>query len=326
MKNFFPLIALGNEAPVVAAEDLRPGVIALANEARFTAANYSEALTQYITGWRDTENLLATLDFIAPRVPVGRRFEWKKAENAEAFLSETDDERAIGSGFKRVEYKGSTQLGKTRNRGLTYRIDRDEEGPTVNEERITALLTQRIRRNQLRRGVTALLALANNTNKVWNAAATPDEDMRAAVSAAQIAGGVFPNRGLIGLAAWNLRAGAYADSTKAGAFAGLSKSAKEVGNMIGLDDLRTDRSLFQVSAAAKQRIMTSAAVFFHAQDLVGVDDPTHVKRFVTPAGDGDLRVYRHEVGAKFIDITVEHYDDIVGTSTVGAEKLTIAAA
>ncbi|MES2692783.1 MAG: hypothetical protein V4773_04865 [Verrucomicrobiota bacterium] len=325
MKNFFPLLSLANEAPVAAADELRPGVIALANEARFTSANYSQPLTEYIAGWRDTENLLATLDYIAPRVPVSRRFEWKKAENAEAFLSELDDERAIGAGFKRVEYKGTTQLGKTKNRGLTYRIDRDEAGLAGNEERIVALLTQRIRRNQLRRAVTVLLALANNTNKTWSSGTpNPDEEMRTAVAAAQLAGGVFPNRGIIGLAAWNLRAGIYSASDKAGAFAGLAKTPTEVGGMIGLDDLRVDRSLYQSSGTAKTRIMTSAAVFFHAQDLVGVDDPTHVKRFVTPAGDGDLRVYRHEVGAKFIDLTVEHYDEIVGTSTIGAEKLTIS--
>ena len=326
MKNFYPLITLGNEAtPVVAAEDIRPGMIALANEARFTSANYSQPLTEYITGWRDTENLEATLNYIAPRVPVGRRFEWKKADNSEAFLSETDDVRAIGTGFKRVEYKGTSQLGKTLNRGLTYRIDRDEEGPTVNEERVVALLTQRIRRNQLRRAITALLALAHNTAKTWSSGTpNPDEEMREAVATAQLASGVFPNRGIIGLAAWNLRSGVYSASDKAGAFAGLAKSPKEVGGMIGLDDLRVDRSLYQSTQTAKARIMTSAAVFFYAQDLVGADDPTHLKRFVTPVGDGDLRVYRHEVGPKFIDITIEYYDDIVGTSTVGAEKLTIS--
>lgn len=326
MKNLYPLLSLGNEAglmPVVPYEELRPGVMALANESRLTAATFNEPLTNYLVGWRDTEDLLTTIDYIAPRVPVGRRYEWKKAENAEAFLSELDDERAVGAGFKRVEYTGKTQLGKTKNRGLTVRIDRDEAGPVINEERTVALIMQRIRRNQLRRAITALLALANNTAKTWDAASKPDEDMRAAVAAAQLASGMFPNRGLIGLVAWNARASVYSGGDKAGAFAGLAKTPKEVGQGIGLSDLRTNASLYQSAGAAKTRIMTSTAVFFTANDLVGEDDPTHVKRFVSPAGDGDVRVHRQEVGAKFIDITVEHYDDIVGTSTVGAEKLTV---
>jgi hypothetical protein len=41
-------------------------------------------------------------------------------------------------------------------------------------------------------------------------------------------------------------------------------------------------------------------------------------------GDGDFRVYRQPIGSKFIDISVEYYDNVVGTSTVGAQSLTIS--
>ena len=325
MKDIFPLISLGNETPLIAdSSDLRPGAIALANEARFTAVNFSEPLTQYAVGWGDSENLQSTLDWISPRVPVGRRFEWKKADNSEAFLSETDDERAIGSAFKRVEYKGTSQLGKTRNRGLTIRLDRDEDGAIVNEERSVALLRQRMLRNEVRRAITALLALATNTAKTWNSSATPDDDMIAAVAAAQLDSGVFPNRGIIGLAAWNLRRTSYSAQNNAGANAGLSLSASAVAGLIGLDDLRVSRELFQLTATAKSRLMTSSFIAFNAQAMLGKDDPSNMKRFVTPVGDGDFRVYRQEVGPKFIDITIEAYSDIVGTSTVGAQKLTIS--
>lgn len=329
MKNkLFPLISLGNEAsPVLPdASQLVPGAIALANEARFSTSTYSEPLTQYLTGWKDPEDLEAKISYIAPKVPVARRFEFKAAKNAEAFLSEIDDLREIGSAFKRVEYRGSTVLGKTRNRGLTIRLDRDELGGLMSEERAVALLRQRILRNAYRRAMTALLALANNTAQVWGATDLPDEDMRAAIAAGQLASGVFPNRGLVGLVAWNLRSAAYAGSDKAGAFAGLAKMPREVGQSLGLEDLRTEASLYQSSGTAKTRILESIAVFFYAQDFVDKDDPSHVKRFVSAVdGGGDMRVHREEVGPKFIDLTIEHYDDIVGTSTVGAEKLTISA-
>src|SRR3954470_16075090 len=86
------------------------GQLCLANEARFTAAFASEPLTAYATGWVDTNNIEKTLDFLAPPVQTGWRFEFKKADNSEAFLSETDDIRAIGADFKHVEYRGSTVL------------------------------------------------------------------------------------------------------------------------------------------------------------------------------------------------------------------------
>src|SRR3954471_3482776 len=74
-----------------------PGEIVLANEARFNVAYYSEPLTNYIVGWKDGNNIEATLDFVFPPVQVPRRFEYKKADNAEAFYSETDDVRSIGA-------------------------------------------------------------------------------------------------------------------------------------------------------------------------------------------------------------------------------------
>src|SRR5688572_12549874 len=84
-----------------------PGVVCLANEARFTAEFASEPLTSFTVGWSDTNNIEKTLDFLFPPVQTARRFEFKKADNAEAFLSETDDVRAIGADYKHVEYRGS---------------------------------------------------------------------------------------------------------------------------------------------------------------------------------------------------------------------------
>lgn len=327
MKNIFPLISLGNEQPVIKDYSLLvPGSVCLANEARLTTATFSEALTAYAAGWSDKENLQETVNFIAPRTPVGRRFEYKKAKNAEAFLSEVDDERVIGADFKRVEYRGDTVNSKTKNRGLTIRLDRDEMSGLMDEERATALLLQRIKRNKLRRAITVILAAATDTPVNWGNAGTPDEDMREAVAAAQLSSGVYPNRGLIGLVAWNLRAQIYSAQDTAGAFAAMNNTPDQVGQKLGLEGFRSLASLYQSSPTAKTRILASLAVFFYAQDMMSKDDPSVVKEFVSSVdGGGDTRVHREEIGPKFLDITVEHYDSIEGTAGtgVGATKLTI---
>jgi hypothetical protein len=55
-----------------------------------------------------------------------------------------------------------------------------------------------------------------------------------------------------------------------------------------------------------------------------MDDPTNFKRFWTPVeGGGKYRVYEQPVSAKLVDLTVEHYSNVVTTSTVGLRKLTI---
>src|SRR6185503_15087673 len=131
---------------------LVPGQVYLANDSRFLSAFFSEPLTTYATGWRDPNNIEATLDFVAPPVQVGRRFEYKAQLNAEAFLSETNDIRAIGSDFKQVEYKGTDETGKTYNKGLTMRVDLDVVGAVPNwRELFTNRLLQRLLRSELRR-------------------------------------------------------------------------------------------------------------------------------------------------------------------------------
>jgi hypothetical protein len=328
VKNFTPLISLGNEAPIVLDSDnLRPGVIALANESRLTASQYSEALTAYAVGYRDPENLLAAVDYIAPPVSVGRRFNFKKIGDDQFFLTETDDERQIGAGFKRVEYSGSEQDARTRNRGLKYILDRDEDGGATTEEQVVAMLQQRIIRNKYRRAISALLGLSAGTAAVFNAASSPDELIKAALAAAQLEIGTYPNRGLIGLVAWNLRSAAMAASDKAGAFAGLAKTPAQVAGDLFLDDLRVDKSLFQETKTAKNRIVGSNFLGFTGYDGMTKDDPSNLKQFYTPVGGGRWRVLRKETGDgnKFVEIVVEHYELIIGTSTKGVARLNITA-
>lgn len=325
MKNFYPLIALPmiNEQRVQpASNDLPPGVIALVNDSRLVGANYNESLTQFTVGYRDPENLLASADYIAPPVPVGRRFDWKKTDAVKDFLTETDDERAIGAGFKRVEYAGTEQNSKTRNRGLMYILDRDEDGGATTEEQIVAMLQQRIIRNKYRRAITALAAISAGDALTFSAATQPDELMKGLLATAQLETGVYPNRGLIGLAAWNLRSAAYAANDKAGAFSGLMKTPAQVAGDLFLDDLRVDKAVYQSGAAAKSRIVPQSFFGFHGRDGLMKDDPSTLKQFYTPADGKRFRVYRKLTGPgdKFVEIIVEHYEIIVATSPIGVAR------
>ena len=159
-----------------------------ANENRFSAGNYSEALTAFTVGWVDPENTAKILDFIAPPIPVGRRFEFKKSDNAQAFYSESDDVRAIGAEFKRVSYAGESVNEKTINKGLTIRVDHDEVSGDDWQERYVQMLMQRLLRNELRRAVKALetIAASDNSAKSWNASANPDADIVGQIGRAHV--------------------------------------------------------------------------------------------------------------------------------------------
>ncbi len=300
------------------------GEIAVANESRFDAAHYSEPLTAFTVGWKDPSKLDELLDFIAPRVDVGRRFEFKQATNAEAFFSETDDVRAIGSAFKRVEYSGETVSTKTLNKGLTMRIDHDEVYGDDWQERYVQLLLQRLLRNELRRAIAMLDSAAVSANKTWDDSATPDADIRAELIAATDLSGVRPNRLLFGEGAWDIRAASYEAQTTAGAFGSLPLDPESLARKLLVEGVRIAGARYQSAADAKSGIVGDAVYAFYEQSGVTKDEPSNLKRFVTPVdGGGSYRVYLEE-STKYTDLTVEHYSNVVVTSDLGVRKLAIS--
>lgn len=330
MKNI-PLITLANDgqSPLIldAGIGRNPvGQIVLANESRFDGSFLSEPLTAYSTGWGNSDEakkLKELLDFMAPEVPVARRFEFKTSTNAEQYLSETDDIRAIGGGFKRVEYKGGNTNEKTLNKGLTVVLDKDEM-QAGDEERAVSNLMARLYRNETRRAATILLNVdASGTNKTWGSSANPDNDVLSAIDSAGDSSGMDPNRVLYGRGAWLLRASAAAAQDTAGAIATLmARAPQDLAAFLGVEQVLQTSLRYQSAAATKTKIVGAYVVVFHAQANVGKDDPSCVKRFITPVGSG-MRVYRQEY-AKYVEISVEHYSNIVATSTVGAKKLNIS--
>lgn len=315
------------DTPLTADNGLqRPGTLALANESRFTAAHYSEPLTAFAVGWKDPADLRGLLEFTAPSVNVARRFEFKKGTNAEYFLSEDDDLRASGSSFKRIDYAGSSVNSKTHNKGLTIRIDHDDEAGDDWRERYTALLLQRLLRNELRRALTLLDAAATNADKTWpvdGTAYNPDHDIRNALTAAANVTGVRPNRVLIGEAAWEKRADSYAAQDKAGAFRSYGMTPQELAHRLLIADLRVVAARYQSAPTTKSRLVGSDVYAYYAQEGAMKDEPSNIKRFVTPTDEGPFRVYLDE-HAKYTDLTVEHYSNLVITATDGIRKLTIS--
>lgn len=304
------------------------GQVVLANEARFTSSFASEPLTNYAVGWKDSANIEATLDFLFPPVQGPRRFEFKKADNSEAFYSETDDVRSIGADFKRVEYKGTSVLEKTLNKGLTIRVDLDQVAALPNwRELYTARLLQRLLRNELRRAITLASGSATNTAKTWDTSAgkDPDQDVLTDLIAAVDDSGVRPNRILYGDVAWNKRLISHRAQTSAGGYGSAALTLAELAGFLGVEKIQVSRERYQTTPTAKSKVVPDIVLEFYAEDGVTPDDPTNTKRFWTPVeGGGKYRVYEQPVSSKLIDLSIEHYSNCVITSTVGLRKLTIS--
>ena len=309
-----------------------PGQMLFANDSRFLESHFSEPLTNYAVGWRDPSNIEASLQFIAPAVRVGRRFEWKQATNAEEFLSEVvDDQRAIGADFKRVDYSAKDVTDKTLNKGLTYIADLDNvSGPNWQNDKVGKLL-RRLYRNEFRRGITALNAAATNTALTWDTTAgkNPDQDLKNDLLTATTATGVRPNRILYGDTAFNKRSLSYEGQSGATAFGQVAAlNLDQLAARLMVDKIMVSRERYQSGAAAKSEIVSNLIFAFYAEDGVDTEDPSNIKRFVSAfdaeQGGGLVRVYMQQISAKLVALTVEHYSKIIVTYTGGIRKWTIS--
>lgn len=303
------------------------GLVCAANEARFSAANYSEPLTAFTIGWKDSEKIEELLNFVAPSIPVARRFEFKVADNSESFLAETDDIRSIGSAFKRIEFTGTSVTSKTYNKGLTIRVDHDDVAGDDWQERYVQLLLQRLYRNDLRRAISALSGNAVSQSYTWSRTTgtpNPDADVRTELEAATNITGIRPNRVIFGEGAWDIRSDAYDFQNNAGANRAAGLSPDELARKLFVDEVRVMGARYQ-DISSKTAILGNEIYLFYAKNDIMKDEPANIKRFVTPIdGGGTFRVYVDE-HSKFSDITVEHYSNIVITSANGIRKLEVSA-
>lgn len=295
-----------------------------ANETQFNQNNYSETLTQFTKTWEDNEGLKSLLNFIAPQVPVAHRFEYKRCNSDNFFCSETDDERSAGSSFKRIDFSGDIVQAKTYNKGLTVRVDADDIVGDDWQVRYVHLLMKRLYRNELRRAINALKKNATSVDTTWGANDQPDIDVRDSLIRGNQAKGFYPNRLLFGELAWYLRQDCYTLQNNAGARISSEMSRENLAEKLMVDDIKL---LKKQNLGLQGNEITGNEIFaFYAQNDLMKDEPSHIKRFVTPNNDGNLfRVYVEE-HTKFVDITVEHYSNIVVTSKDSIMQLNVTKA
>ena len=327
--------------------------ICFANASRFIESNFSVPLTTYATGWKDPNRLDVALEFCAPMVSVGRRFEFMQATNAEEFISEVDDVRGIGADFNRVEFTSSKVQSKTLNKGLTMRIDLDEVNDLPNYAEIyTGRIMRRLLRNELRRACNILSAasLANaNAGPVdqnpqtlsWTATSGRDADMDLtdAVTRYFDGAGLGPTRALFSHNAWNLRKRSLRNILVPGGFLNSNMTEQQVAEFLGLDSIYVSKERMTTGTRlnpTKTPIVgqvlgnlapnTNPVIIYLAESGQTPEDPSNIKRFVSATQGGTpFRVYQAPHGSKFWDITVEHYSLTVATSTLGLQMLQISA-
>lgn len=298
---------------------------AMANESRLAEDHYRQPLVDYIAGHSDDQGTRAQLERLFPSVEVSRLFTYKSVPNAEAFLSESDDIRAVGSDFKKILETRDNVPAQTHNKGLMIRLDKDS-GITPNLERVALRLANRLELNDLRRGISALLAIDNTgTNKTWNSSAVPDGDMASLIASAGDDSGFDANTLVIGQGAWLLRYSALLAQSTSGGFA-ANMTPDQLGAILGVDQLVRVKQRYATSKAAtsKTRVLANYVIATYIEPMPMKDDPSAIKRFVSPTDQGgELAVHVVEE-TKWVDVIVEHYSNIIATVSEGTKRLNIS--
>jgi len=308
------------EIPVEVSGGRTPGILCAANEASFAETFMSQPLTTFVAGLPAEAGVEEMLDFVAPPVPCGRRFEYRGFGTTQQMLSETDDVRGIGANFKTVEFKGDLTSARTVNKGLAFIGDLDIVGEIPNWEQLYAgWLRGRVLRNDLRRAFTALLALHAGATAKWitSPVTDPDTDLLDLVESLGDNVGLDANAMVFGAQAWNYRVKNLRSTASAGGFASSMWTPQQVGEWLGLSEgTRKSTHRYAVGTGDKTRMLGTYAVAFHRSGSPVMEDPSSVKRFVTTTG-GAFQVYRRELSAKLVEISIGHYSNIVG---VGAAR------
>ncbi len=303
------------------------GFICAANDANFDSAHLSQPLTDYIVGATEQADLQSILNSLAPDIPVGRSFTYRTHDSKEDFQDDSGDNgdiREIGGDFKQVRRTGAQVDGRTDNKGLTMVLDNDQGGSLAQvQQRAVLNLTQRLLRSELRRVITLLDA--NDTAEssvnwgVTNTAADPDANILEMLETSGDARGLDSNVLLLG-GAWVRRVLALRRSDKAGAFATGAMTPEQLADYFNVERVVVMKARYQSSATAKAKILTNDVYAYFAQAGMMNDDPSNVKRFVTPTDAGGLKVYVEQRLKKTL-VSVEHYSRIVCASSLGIRKL-----
>jgi hypothetical protein len=332
MKNLNHILALTGATIAGTSPELNQ--ITVANAAQNYAGSLAQDVQGYLAGLpaNDEEQLF---NLLFPGLQTNDFFQFAKADD-EGFLTEADDSdiRGIGASFKRVEYRGTTATDRTRQKGLTMRVDH-KTLPKVNgvivsgwENRYAAALKNRLVRADKVRALALLDASATNVAKVWGASSNPDGDLRGMVSLTRTASGLKPTHMVLGYAAQQLRQDAYEDSTRANH--AMSKHAdytlEELARYTGAGRVILEDGIKQTAKGATKADTTGLAAYtYNATESQIMDDPSNIKRAWSPVDGGGEWAVAIQPSTVYTDITVWHESLIFVPYLTGIRKITVSA-
>lgn len=303
------------------------GVVMAANDANFDASHLSEALTEYVVDTPDAEGLEALIEALFPAVLVGRSFSYLTHDTLSAFQAALNDEdiREIGGKFGEVRRTGSQVDGRTDNKGLIMWLDNDQGGEDAAIQQAALVnLKGRLLRADLIRGEALLEANDTAITPNWgpaNAAADPDGDLVSEIDLGGDARGINSNTVLYGGSAWTKRFLSLGQGDNAARHQTRNLTPAQLAALVRAQQLLVSDFRYQSSASAKAKMVGDKVFTFYSKPGATKDDPSNIKRFVTPVTGGGMWRSYIIPDLKRTGVCLEHYSRLALTSSLGIRKI-----
>lgn len=307
--------------------DARSGIVLAANDANFDAQHLSEPLSEYIVDTNDSDGLEELIGRLFPSVLVGRAFTYRTHDTVESFQAALNDEdiREIGGEHGKVRMTGAQVDGRTDNKGLTMILDNDQGGedPAIQQAAVLNL-KGRLLRADLYRGEALLEANDTAITPNWgasNAAADPDGDLMSELDLGGDSRGINSNMVLYGGSAWVRRFQSLGLGDNSARHQTRNLTPEQIAALVQADSVLISKYRYQSGAATKSKLVGNKVYTYFAKPGLSKEDPSNIKRFVTPVpGGGVWRVYVTPL-LKRTAVTLEHYSRLALTSSLGIRKI-----
>ncbi len=311
------------------------GQITVANSAMNYGGAFHQTISNYVSGF-PSDDETASLEALCPSTQTNDFFRFLKADD-EAYLTETDgsDIRARGGVFKRVQYKGTTAIDETQQKGLTMRVDHKDlvknNGVIVPgwENNYAMELRKRLVRADKYRFFTLIDAAATNVAITYSSGTNPDGLLRAMVQLTRTATGRLPTHVVIGNASWQGRIDAYeaAARVNVGSVNHSDYDEAALARYLRAEKVIIEEGMRQlVKGGAKVDDLGLINYSYSAAASKIIGDPSNAFRAWSPVkggGEWAVSIQEHDV---YTDITVWHESKLVIPQTTGIRKTTVTLA
>ena len=300
-------------------------------------ASYNPTLTNFAVGLAQSK-ASALAEFLAPTVNTGGAItgQFKIYDSKNAFQA-LDYSRALGGGFKRIEFGLTDGTFNCKPVGLEIPLDDDEAGEGIDRDRLSEAKTTTLvttahvsREYKVTTAIDAAIAALADFGVFSDPAVDPVAQVDACIEAIATDLGVMPNRIALGIGAWKViknhpkvlarQPGAVNQGVSMAQFASMLLNPA-IDVRVGM--LSRDQAKFGNAKNATNIIGARLYVFF-AESNPTQYDATAFKTFATRLGNVDsVETYREESNTSDVH-RVRWSEDIKSCNTAAIKRIDIS--